>query len=82
MNTVEGTLIVGTVLKCFSGLAKGERQLELYGISERKHNGSYEKNGITMVRRPSSDRDEWNRWWEIGIEPKNTSQNRTQNTTQ
>ena len=53
MDTVEGTLIVGTVVKWFSGLAKGEKQLEPYGSSETKHNLSYEKSGITMVRRPS-----------------------------
>ena len=52
MDTVEGTLIVGTVGKWFSGLAKGERQLEPYGSSGRKHNLCYEKSGITMVRRP------------------------------
>ena len=51
MNTVEGTLIMGTVVKWFSGLAKGERQLEPYGDSGRKYNLSYEKSGITMVRR-------------------------------
>ena len=38
--------------KWFSGLANGERQPEPYGSSERKHNLSYEKSGITMVRRP------------------------------
>ena len=52
MNTVEGTLIVGTVGKWFSGLAKGERQLKPYASSERKHNLIYEKSGITMVWRP------------------------------
>ena len=82
MNTVEGALIVGTVVNWFSGLAKGERQLEPYGSSERKNNLSYEKAGITIVRRPCEDGDQWNRWWEVGIEPKNTTQNRTQNTTQ
>ena len=82
MDTVEDTPIVGTVVKWFSGLAKGERQLEPYGSSERKNNWSYEKPGITIVRRPCEDGDQWNRWWEVGIEPKNTTQNRTQNTTQ
>ena len=53
MNTVEGPLIEGTVVKWFSGLAKGEKQLEPYGSSETKHNLSYEKSGITMVRRRS-----------------------------
>ena len=52
MDTVEGTLIVGTVVKWFCGLAKGKRQLEPYGSSERKHNLSYEISGTTMVRRP------------------------------
>ena len=70
MNTVEGTLIVGTEVKWFSGLAKGERQLEPYGSSERTHNLSYEKSGITMVRRPCQDGDQWNWWWEVGIEPR------------
>ena len=82
MDTVEGTPIVGTVVKWFSGLVKGGRQLEPYGCSGRKHNLSYEKPGITMVRRPCEDGDQWNRWWEVGIEPKNATQNRTQNTTQ
>ena len=50
MNTVEGALIVGTVVKWFSGLAKGEKQLEPCGSSERKHNLSYEKPRITIVR--------------------------------
>ena len=53
MNTVEGTLIVGTVVKWFIGLAKGERQLKPYGSGERKHYLSYEKSCITMVWRPS-----------------------------
>ena len=82
MNTVEDAPIVGTVVKWFGGLARGERQLESYGRSGRKHNLSYEKSGITMVRRPCEDGDQWNRWWEVGIEPKNTTQIRTQNTTQ
>ena len=43
MDTVEGTLTVGTAVKWFSGLAKGGRQLEPYGSSGRKHNLSYEK---------------------------------------
>ena len=51
-HRVERVLIVGTIVKWFSGLAKGERQLESYGSSERKHSVSYEKSGITMVRRP------------------------------
>ena len=83
MDTVEGTLIVGTVVKRVSGLAKGGRQLEPYGRSGRKHNLSYEKkNSITIVRRPCEDGAQWNRWWEVRIEPKNTTQNRTQDTTQ
>ena len=55
MDTVEGTLIVGTVVKWFSGLAKGGRQLEPYGSSGRKHNLNYEKSGITIVRRLCED---------------------------
>ena len=43
MDTVEGTLIVGTVVQWFSGLAKGGRQLEPYGSGGRKLNLSYEK---------------------------------------
>ena len=82
MDTVEGTLIVRTVVKRFSVLAKGGRQLELYGSSGRKHNLSYEKPGITIVRRPCEDRDQWNRWWEVEIEPKNKTHNRTQSRTQ
>ena len=31
---------------------KGEKQLEPYGSSEREHKLSYEKSGITMIRRP------------------------------
>ena len=46
-HRVERVLIVGTIVKWFSGLAKGERQLESYGSGERKHNLSYEKSGIT-----------------------------------
>ena len=51
---MKGALIVGAVVKWFSGLAKGESQLEPYGSSERKkeNNLSYENSGITMVRRP------------------------------
>ena len=82
MDTVEGTLIVGKVVKWFSGLAKGGRQLEPYDSSGRKHTLSYEKPGITVVRRPCEDGDQWNRWWQVRTEPKNTTQNRTQNTTQ
>ena len=83
MDTVGGTLVVGMVVKWFSGLAKGRGQLEPYGTSGRNHNLSYEKkNGITIVRRPCEDGDPWNRWWEFGMEPKNTTQNRTQNITQ
>ena len=81
MDTVEGTLIVGTVVSWFSDLAKRGKPPEPYGSSGRKHNLSYEKSGITMVRRPCEDGAQWNRWWEVGIEPKNTTQNRTQNTT-
>ena len=44
MDRVEGTLIVGTVVKLFSGLVKGERHLEPY-VSERKNNLSYGKTG-------------------------------------
>ena len=82
MDTVERTLIVGTVVKLFSGLAKGERQLEPYGSSGRKPNLSYETPRITIVRWPCEDGDQWNRWWEVGIVPKDTTQNITQNTTQ
>ena len=78
MDTVEGTLTVGTAVEWVSGLAKGGRQLEPYGSSGIKHNLSYEKSGITIVRRPCEDGDQWNWWWEVGIEPKNTTQNRTQ----
>ena len=78
MDTVEGTPIVGTVVKWFGGLAKGGRQLEPYGGSGRKHNLSYEKPGITVVRRPCEDGDQWNRWWEVGIESKNATHNRIQ----
>ena len=35
MNEVEATLIVGTVVKWFRGIAKGVRQLEPYGSSGR-----------------------------------------------
>ena len=52
MDTVEGTLIVGTVVKWFCGLAKGGRQPEPHGSSGRKRNLSYEKPGITIIRRP------------------------------
>ena len=82
MDTVEATRTTGTVVKSFSGLAKGGRQLEPYGSSGRTHNLSYEKPGNTIVRRPCEDGDQWNRWWEVRIEPKNTTQNITQNTTQ
>ena len=61
MDTVEGTLIVGTVVKWFSGLARGGRQVEPYGSSGRKQNLSYEKTSITIVRRPCEDGDQWNR---------------------
>ena len=48
MDTVEGTLTVGTAVKWFSVLAKkGGRQLEPYGGSRRKHNLSYEKSENT-----------------------------------
>ena len=43
MDAVEGTLMVGTVVKWFGGLAKGGKQLEPYGTSGRKHNLSHEK---------------------------------------
>ena len=82
MDAVEGTPFVGTVVKWFSDLAKGGRQLEPYGGSGRKHNLSYEKIEITIVRRPWEDGDQWNRWWDVRIQPKNTTQNRTQSTTQ
>ena len=62
MDTVEGTLIVGTVVKWFSVLAKGGRQLEPYGSIGGKHNLSYEKPRITIVRRSCEDGDQWNRW--------------------
>ena len=78
MDTVEGTLIVRTVAKWFSDLAKGGRQLEPYGSSGRKHKLSYEKSGITIVRRPCEGGDQWNRWWKVRIETKNTTQDRTQ----
>ena len=52
MDTVEATRTTGTVVKSFSGLAKGGRQLEPYGSSGRKHNLSYEKNGITKFGGP------------------------------
>ena len=61
MNAVEGTLFVGTVVKWFSGLAKGGRQLEPYGSSGRKHNLIYQKRGIAIVRRPCEDGDQWDR---------------------
>ena len=73
MDTVEGTLTVGTVVKWFSN-CKGGRQLEPYGSSGKKHKLSYEKPGITIVRRPCDDVDQWNRWWQVRIEPKNTAQ--------
>ena len=82
MDTVEGTLIVGTVVKWFSVLAEGGRQLEPYGSSRIKHNLSYEKTRITKGRRSCEDGDQWNRWWEVRIEPQETTQNRTQDTTQ
>ena len=54
MNTVEGTLIVGTDVKRFSGLAKGGRQLESTAAVEEN---SERKPGITMAallrRRPA-----------------------------
>ena len=75
MDTAEGTLIVGTVVKWFSGLAKGGRQLEPYGSSGRKHNLTYAKFGITIVRRPCEDGDQWDQWWQVRIEPKNITQN-------
>ena len=49
---------------------KGGRQLEPYGGNGRKHKLSYEKSGITIVRRPCEGGDQWNRWWEVRIEPK------------
>ena len=82
MDTVEGTLIVGTVVKWFSVLAKGGRQLEPYGSSGRKHNLGDGKPRITIVRRSCEDGDQWNRWWGVRIEPKNTTEKRTQDTTQ
>ena len=50
----------------------GGRLLEPDGASGRQHNLSYEKSGITIVRRPCEDGDQWNRWWEVGMEPKIT----------
>ena len=82
MDTVEGILIVRTVVKLFSVLAKGGRQLKPYGSSGRKHKLSYENPGITIVRRSCEDGDQWNRWWEVRIEPRKTTQNRAQSTTQ
>ena len=82
MDTAEGTVIVRAVVKWFSGLAKGGRQLEPYGGSGRKHKLSYEKSGITIVRRPCEGGGQWNRWWKVRIETKNTTQDRTQSTTQ
>ena len=70
MDTVERTLIVRTVVKWFSVLAKRGRQLEPYGSSGRKHNLGYGKPRITIVRRSCEDGDQWNRWWEVRIEPK------------
>ena len=52
MDTVEGTLIVGTVVKWFSGLSKGGRQLEPYGSCGRKNNLSYEKTGLPKFGGP------------------------------
>ena len=82
MDTVEGTITVGTAVKWFRVLAQWGRQLEPYGSSGIKHNMSYEKPRITKVRRPCEDGDQWNRWWEVRIEAKETTQNRTQDTTQ
>ena len=78
MDTVEGTLIVRTVVKWFSDLAKGGRQLEPYGSSGRKHKLSYEKPGITIVRRPLKTgasgtgvgRSEYNPKIQLRIEPR------------
>ena len=62
MDTVEGTLTVGTAVKWFSGFVRGGRLLEPYGGSGRNHNLIYEKSGITtMVRRSCKDRDQLNR---------------------
>ena len=61
MDTLEGTLIVRTVVKWFSVLAKGGRQLEPYGSIGGKHNLSYEKPRFTIVRRSCEDGDQWNR---------------------
>ena len=82
MDTVEGTITVGTAVKWFNVLVEGGRQLKPYGSSGRKHNLSYGKPGITIVLRPCVDGDQWNRCWKVGIETKSTTQNRTQNTTQ
>ena len=81
MDTVEGTITVGTAVKWFSVLAEGGRQLEPYGSSGGKHNLSYEKPWFTTVQRSCEDGDQWNLWWGVRIEPKNTTQNRTQSTT-
>ena len=67
MDTVEGTLIVGTVVQWFSGLAKGGRQLEPTVVVAAKTILSYEKTDITIVWRPCEDGDHWNRWWEVRI---------------
>ena len=61
---------------------KGGRQLEPYGSSGRKHNLGDGKPRITIVRRSCEDGDQWNRWWGVRIEPKNTTEKRTQDTTQ
>ena len=82
MDTVEGTITVGTAVKWFNVLVEGGRQLKPYGSSGRKHNLGYGKPRITIVRRSCEDGDQWNRWWGVRIEPKNTTQNRTQSTTQ
>ena len=50
MDTVEGALIVGTVVNWFSGLAKGRRQLEPTVAVEENINER--KPGITVVWRP------------------------------
>ena len=61
MDTVEGTITVGTAVKWFNVLVEGGRQLKPYGSSGRKHNLGYGKPRITIVRRSCEDGDQWNR---------------------
>ena len=52
---------------------KGGKATGTYGSSGIEHNLGYEKPRITKVRRSSEDGDQWNRWWEVRIEPKETT---------